>query len=170
MTPKKERALHALLTANTLEEAAQLAGVSSKALYNYTHKDTEFMERYEAAKGAMMQEAIEQMQRAFSPAVTLLREVVEDADEEPRVRIQAARSVLEYGIKASDSAHRQHYDVQRLELKAMEVEAKLRHSGEDLPDDGFIAALMSAINNPVENRNIEDYDDSLPEWEEEDDG
>lgn len=50
MTPRKEKALRALLVSRTRAEAAKTAGIGESTLREYM-KDTEFMERYKQAFG-----------------------------------------------------------------------------------------------------------------------
>ncbi len=62
-------------------------------------KDTEFMERYKQAFGDMVRDATRQAQQTLSPALSTLREIMEDRGELAQARITAARSVLEYSLK-----------------------------------------------------------------------
>ena len=98
MTPRKERALQALLVSRTRAEAAQAAGVSESTLRQYM-KDPEFLERYKQAFGEMVADATRQAQQTLSPALSVLREIMEDKSEQAQARITAARSVLEYSLK-----------------------------------------------------------------------
>ena len=77
MTPRKERALQALLVSRTRAEAAQAAGVSESTLRQYM-KDPEFLERYKQAFGEMVADATRQAQQTLSPALSVLREIMED--------------------------------------------------------------------------------------------
>ena len=98
MTPRKERTLLALLVSRTRAEAAQAAGVSESTLRQYM-KDPEFLERYKQAFGEMVADATRQAQQTLSPALSVLKEIMEDRDEQASARITAARSVLEYSLK-----------------------------------------------------------------------
>lgn len=98
MTPRKERALQALLVSRTRSEAAQAAGVSESTLRQYM-KDHEFLERYKQAFGEMVADATRQAQQTLSPALSTLREIMEDGAEPAQARITAARSVLEYSLR-----------------------------------------------------------------------
>ena len=62
-------------------------------------KDAEFMERYKQAFGNMVRDATRQAQQTLSPALSTLREIMEDRGELAQARITAARSVLEYSLK-----------------------------------------------------------------------
>ena len=90
--------MQALLVSRTRSEAAQAAGVSESTLRQYM-KDPEFLERYKQAFGEMVADATRQAQQTLSPALSVLREIMEDRDEQASARITAARSVLEYSLK-----------------------------------------------------------------------
>ena len=100
-TPRKEKALQALLVSRTRAEAAKTAGIGESTLREYM-KDPEFLERYREAFGNLVQDATRQAQQAIAPALSCLREIVEDRDEAPQARIQAARSTLEYALRLTE--------------------------------------------------------------------
>ncbi len=103
MTPKMQKALLALLTSSTREKAAAAAGITSKTLRGYL-ADPEFRAEYKKAFRDMVEEATRQSQQALAPALTTLREIVEDGEENAQARISAARSLLEYGMKMTEQA------------------------------------------------------------------
>ncbi|BCK78732.1 hypothetical protein MM35RIKEN_09240 [Vescimonas fastidiosa] len=98
MTPRKEKALQALLVCRTRAEAAKAAGIGESTLREYM-KDAEFTERYNQAFGGMVADATRQAQQTLSPALSTLREIMEDREEQASARITAARSILEYAMK-----------------------------------------------------------------------
>lgn len=98
MTPRKEKALQALLVCRTRAEAAKTAGIGESTLREYM-KDAEFMERYKQAFGGMVADATRQAQQTLSPALSTLKEIMEDREEQASARITAARSILEYAMK-----------------------------------------------------------------------
>ena len=85
-TPRKERALQALLVSRTKAEAAKRAGVAESTLRVYC-KDPEFLERYQEAVGSLVQDATRQAQQAISPALDALREVLENPHEQSQARV-----------------------------------------------------------------------------------
>lgn len=103
MTPKKQKALLALLTAPTREKAATVAGITSKTLRGYL-ADPEFQAEYKRAFSGLVEDAARQAQQAIAPALSTLREIVEDMDENAQARISAARSILEYSMKLTETA------------------------------------------------------------------
>lgn len=101
MTPKPQKALLALLTNPTKEKAAAAAGITSKTLRGYL-ADPEFQAEYRKAFAGMVEDATRQAQQAIAPALSTLREVVEDSGEGSQFRISAARSILEYSLKLTE--------------------------------------------------------------------
>ena len=100
-TPRKEKALQAPLVSRTRAEAAKAAGIGESTLREYM-KDQEFMSRYREAFGSLVQDATRQAQQTISPALSTLREIMEDGDEQATARIQAARATLEYALKLTE--------------------------------------------------------------------
>lgn len=101
MTPKQQKALLALLTNPTKEKAAAAAGITAKTLRSYL-ADPEFQAEYKKAFASLVEDATRQAQQAIEPALSTLREVVEDGGESPQFRISAARSILEYSLKLTE--------------------------------------------------------------------
>lgn len=102
MTSKKQKALLALLTSPTREKAASTAGITSKSLRGYL-ADPEFQMEYKRAFSGLVEDATRQAQQAIEPALSTLREIVEDTDENAQARISAARSILEYSMKLTET-------------------------------------------------------------------
>ena len=98
MTPNKQRALQALLTQPTKTKAAEAAGISPRTLRDYL-ADPEFQKEYKKAFGQLVTDATRQAQQSLSPAISALRDIVEDDNEHSSARIAAARSLLEYGLR-----------------------------------------------------------------------
>ena len=65
-------------------------------------KDPEFMERYREAFGNLVQDATRQAQQTIAPALSTLKEIMEDRDEHDTARIQAARNTLEFALKLTE--------------------------------------------------------------------
>ena len=101
MTPKQNKVLAALLTAPSKAAAAQAAGISPRTLRDYL-ADPEFQAEYKRAFAGLVEDATRQAQQAIAPAMSTLREIVEDGDENAQARISAARSILEYSLKLTE--------------------------------------------------------------------
>ena len=102
MTSKQQRALLALLTSTTREKAAAAAGITSKTLRGYL-ADPEFQAEYRRAFSGLVEDATRQAQRSLEPALATLLEITEDPHENAQARISAARCILEYGLKMTET-------------------------------------------------------------------
>ena len=103
VTPRKEKALQALLVSRTRAEAAKMAGIGESTLRGYM-QNTEFVERYELAFSDMVRDAAQQAKQTLSPALSTLKEIMMDQEEPAQARITAARSILEYSLKLTEQA------------------------------------------------------------------
>ncbi|WP_298030039.1 hypothetical protein [uncultured Dysosmobacter sp.] len=103
MTPKQTKALAALLTQPTRGQAAQAAGIGLTTLKRYL-EDSAFQAEYQKAVSELVEDAAAQARQSLNPALSCLREIVEDGDEPATARIQASRSLLEYGLRLVEVA------------------------------------------------------------------
>lgn len=101
LSPNKQRALQALLTQPTKKAAAAAAGITDRTLSTYL-SDPEFQQAYKRAFSELVTDATRQAQQALSPAISALRDIVEDSEEAASSRIAAARSLLEYGLRLTE--------------------------------------------------------------------
>ena len=98
LTAKHGKVIQALLTCPTQATAAAAAGVSLTTLKRYLNND-EFQREYQRAITELIAEAVAQAKQSLSPALSTLREVMESEEQNGQVRVSAARSLLEYGMK-----------------------------------------------------------------------
>lgn len=98
MTPKKERALLALLSCPTAREAARVAGIHESTLRTYW-KDPAFVQAYRERCAGMLQDATNKAKQTLPPAVERLALIVSDDSAPAQQQIAAARAVLEYGLR-----------------------------------------------------------------------
>lgn len=101
LTPKKQRALQALLTNGTKQEAAKAAGISPRTLCDYL-ADEEFQREYKRAFRQLVTDATRQAQRSLSPSLSALNDIVQDEGENSNTRISAARTLLEYTLRLTE--------------------------------------------------------------------
>ena len=99
LTPKQHKTISALLTEPTVGAAADKAGVGERTLYTWL-SDPAFRTVYLAARREAVNQAVAQLQRISSEAVAVLQQVMSDESKPASARITAARSVLEYSLKA----------------------------------------------------------------------
>jgi len=101
LTAKQTKALAALLTQPTKEKAAQAAGIGLTTLKRYL-ETPEFQAAYQKAVSELISDAAMQAKQSLNPALSCLRSIVESSDETSAARIQAARSLLEYGLRLTE--------------------------------------------------------------------
>lgn len=89
------------MTHSTKEAAAQAAGVNRATVDAYL-ADPDFLNEYNARRRWLLDAACSSLQRAMADAVDTLTEIMHSAQSAPQARIQAARSVLEYGVKLTE--------------------------------------------------------------------
>lgn len=94
----REKILAALLTCSTKKEAATVAGVGVRTIYEYL-KDPDFYAEYSEAKRNLIRDASDQIKRSLGPAIETLRNIAADTKAGKTARVQAARTLLEYAIE-----------------------------------------------------------------------
>lgn len=102
MTPSKERALAALLTQPNKTSAAAAAGITDRTLRSYL-ADTEFQEAYRRAFGSVVEDATRQAQQTLAPALSTLREIMEDSEIPAVARVSAAKAALEFALRLTET-------------------------------------------------------------------
>ena len=119
---KKERAISALLQAESLREAAKGAGISETTLHRWL-KDEAFQTAYRAAKREVVNHAICRLQRSSGQAVETLEGVMKDEDNPATSRVSAAKIILEMALKG--------VEVEDLEKRIVNLEKLMKErSGE----------------------------------------
>ena len=103
MTEKKTRAIAALVTNATKERAARSCGISASTLRRWLRDDPEFQSAYKDAVDGMLEDAAAQAKQYMVWALSTLISVMRDG-ENSQVRVSAARSLLEYGLRLHDAA------------------------------------------------------------------
>lgn len=101
MDTKQARALIALLSEPTLQEAARVAGVGERTLRRWLAEDQNFRMAYREARSETMLQATARLQATASEAVDTLRELL-GLKERPDVRARAALGILAAAAKAEE--------------------------------------------------------------------
>jgi transposase len=99
---KKARALEALLSGKSVEEAAQLAGVSRTTLFRWLREDERFRDEYRRAGSQLMEGALRRLQQLCGVAVKTLAEVMGEREATAASRVTAARATLELTLKIEE--------------------------------------------------------------------
>jgi hypothetical protein len=92
-------AVSALLSAPTIGKAAERAGVPVRTLYSWLHDDVAFIALYQEARRQAVQQAIAQLQKHSSDAVSVLVSIMKSSKKPAAARIAAASKVLDLAIK-----------------------------------------------------------------------
>ena len=94
--------MSALLTSATLNEAAEISGISIRTLYNL-RSDPAFSSELNQRRRQMVETACGSLQTKFAEASKTLAELMEDTGLNPAVRLNAAKAILEYGLKTIET-------------------------------------------------------------------
>lgn len=86
----------------TKREAAKAAGIAESTLREYL-KQPEFQAAYREAVQDLLTAATRKAQRGFAPALDALLAIVSDDAQQPTARISAARAILEFGLKLTET-------------------------------------------------------------------
>lgn len=100
LSRKAEEAIAALLTAETVEHAAQQAGIGYRTLHRWLREDTDFQQAYRLARREVVHQAQAQIQKATGKAVATLLAVMDDPLAPPGAKVTAARVILEQAVRA----------------------------------------------------------------------
>jgi hypothetical protein len=100
LSRRAEEAIAALLTAETVEQAAQHAGIGYRTLHRWLREDIAFQQAYLHARREVVHQAQAQIQKATGRAVATLLAVMDDPLTPPGAKVTAARVILEHAIKA----------------------------------------------------------------------
>jgi hypothetical protein len=101
LTPKQTCAIEALLKEPTTAAAAKDAKISETTLWRWL-QEPGFAAAYRSARGRLLEGTLTALQSASVKAVETLRNVLEDAAAKPGEKVSAARSILEYSLKARE--------------------------------------------------------------------
>ena len=100
LSRKAEEAIAALLTAETVEHAAQQAGIGYRTLHRWLREDADFQQAYRYARREVVHQAQAQIQKATGKAVATLLAVMDDPLAPPGAKVTAARVILEQAVRA----------------------------------------------------------------------
>ena len=116
---KKAKAIDALITCDTVENACKAAGVGKTTMYRYL-KEPVFDAALKAAKRQLVNRAILRLQQTTGDAARALAEICRDKEAPASARIAAAKAILDGALKG-------------VELE--DIEARLKALEENLDRD-----------------------------------
>lgn len=89
----------AMLTAPTMKQAADQAGIGETTLFRWL-KISEFEQAYRQARRQALDQSISRLQQAASHAVSTLQDVMGDETAPHSSKVSAARAILDISFKA----------------------------------------------------------------------
>ncbi len=101
MKPKDEHILFALLSCGNIKEASKACGVSRNVIYTRL-ANKEFKAEYDRRRTAALNEACNTLQATLTKAVNTIREIMENKDTAPQVRLNASALLLQNGLKYTE--------------------------------------------------------------------
>lgn len=90
--------MRALFAARTIKEAAQIAEISESRMYAFV-KERDFQKRLREVSDAALRLTSRRLAEGSENAVAVLCEVLEDENNPPQVRVNAASQILQHGVK-----------------------------------------------------------------------
>jgi len=99
---KHRRFINALLTSNTIREAAQAASIAERTAYRWLRSDPVKSALSEALDAALSQAAA-RCSGAMGRAVEVLLSIAENAESPASARVSAARAIIDGAVKMRES-------------------------------------------------------------------
>lgn len=96
---KRETILAALLTSPTVLDASRACGVPRRTITRWLSRP-DFKAEYDAARGQIVQNAWAGLNERLGEAISVVGELMQEGP--PYVRLQAARTVLEFALRAEE--------------------------------------------------------------------
>lgn len=100
-TVSDEIVVSALMCTATMKEAAELAGLSTRALYDRM-SDGEFKGLYAAAKADLLRQTSKSLNNRLEAAINTIAGIMDDESNNAAVRLQAAQTILNNAAKFAD--------------------------------------------------------------------
>lgn len=95
-----EEIIAALLQSATLKEAAALAGISPRSLYDRMNKEA-FIAAYQRAKAEHLRAALLSLNGKVEEAIATIAGIMQDEKTNPATRLQAAQTILNHAGRIS---------------------------------------------------------------------
>ena len=111
---KKDLALTALISSNSLTEAAQSAGIDRRTLYNYLHNDLDFARAYDEIRDRQAIAYFDELINRRERALEIIMRAMEDEEQGTAIRLRAAQMVL----AATENQEQRVQDIQRQNISA----------------------------------------------------
>jgi hypothetical protein len=92
----------ALLTCPTIQAASEASGIPVRTLYDM-RTDPDFRAEYEQRRRQLTEDACTALQGRMTDAVEIIAALMTGSKTPPRVRLDAAKAILEYGLKSLET-------------------------------------------------------------------
>lgn len=103
LTALQKKAIAALLTSRTTEEAAQKAGCSARSIYKWLAEDADFKRELTAAEGQAIDNATRQLVALQNSAIAVFAGILDNPGLSPSLRLRAAVAALDLMLRLRDA-------------------------------------------------------------------
>ena len=104
-----EEIIAAILQHGTIKEAAAAAGISTRAIYDRM-ENREFRSLYMKAKDDIFRQAVFSVNRKLSQAIDVIAEIMENPDNNPAIRLQAAQIIIKNAGQFAERLQKDEYN------------------------------------------------------------
>lgn len=98
-----EKVIAALISNPTTKQAAKALGVNESTLYNYLRED-DFQKAYQEARRNLVERSTHYIQAKVSAAAEAVAKIMDNVQNAPQVRLNAAQIILSYSVKMTEQA------------------------------------------------------------------
>ena len=120
LKPKQEEAIIALMSHQSVEDAAQAIKIGARTLYRWL-KEPEFESAYLKARRDAYKQGIARLQKNVGAAISILFKVMADAATPAAVKVRAVECVLDHSAKS--------IEIEEIERRVTELERASEPSG-----------------------------------------
>ncbi len=102
LTPKQEKVLSVLVSAPTVQQAAEKAGVGYRTLKRWLSENKAFQAAYKAALDEQLADGLRRSRQSMGTALDTLEGVMKDKTAPPQARVSAAKAALDVAVKLTE--------------------------------------------------------------------
>lgn len=124
LTQNQQKAIRAILEANSIEEAAKKVKISRGTIYNW-FKDVHFKECLERERKALFEEGLSVLKGAAAKAAKTLIELLESKDR--NTRRLAAKEIINFAIKGVETGELEERIIKLEELLEQNKHKQIRY-------------------------------------------
>lgn len=98
---RRELIMTALLSNPTIREASKACGVPERTVYTWLNR-ADFKDEYNRRRSELVGDAWNGLRERIGDAIETVSKLMGDRNIPPQVRLNAARTVLEYSLRATE--------------------------------------------------------------------